>query len=375
MNKLSERHNAYNSISNTLACISNKQIEQIISSGDAMHTGIGGASLKTTINYTPVFVKKIPLTDLELQPENYMSTANIFNLPMCYQYGIGSAGFGAWRELAAHIMTTNWVITNKCYNFPIMYHWRILKDADNKTILNKELAALDKDTAYWENNQEIHGRLKAKFLATHHIYLFLEFIPNHLCNWLSKQLSSSDGGAIDAVKLVEDQMQETNDFMNSQNFLHMDAHFKNILTDGSQLYYSDFGLSLSDKFQLSREEKEFFGKNITYDKSSGIINLLHYIITAMNKNKLLQKTNVVQDIQEDISSLADDLNQFKKILNHYINGSISSKIKPLDTIIKNYAPTAMKMDEFYHLIQKDKSTQYPSTLFEGLLNSISEIKS
>ena len=84
-----------------------------------------------------------------------MSTANIFNLPMCYQYGIGSTGFGAWRELAAHVMTTNWVITGQCPNFPIMYHWRILADTDSKIISDEEQTALDKDATYWENNAPI----------------------------------------------------------------------------------------------------------------------------------------------------------------------------------------------------------------------------
>ena len=42
---------------------------------------------------TPVFVKKVPITDLELQPENDMSTANIFNLPKCDQHVIGSTGY------------------------------------------------------------------------------------------------------------------------------------------------------------------------------------------------------------------------------------------------------------------------------------------
>ena len=96
-----------------------------------MHEGIGGKSALISIDDTSVFVKKVPLTDLEQLPQHFMSTANLFNLPLGYQYGIGSAGigsagFGAWRELAAHIMTTNWVITGECANFPIMYHWRIL---------------------------------------------------------------------------------------------------------------------------------------------------------------------------------------------------------------------------------------------------------
>lgn len=46
----------------------------------------------------------MPLTDVELRPENVRSTANLFGLPTFYQYGVGSAGFGARRELAVHLM-------------------------------------------------------------------------------------------------------------------------------------------------------------------------------------------------------------------------------------------------------------------------------
>lgn len=93
MNQLTERQQTYNNISSTLACMSNKQLEQLLADGKAMHKGIGGTSLQIEIDNTPIFVKKVPITDLELKAENYMSTANIFNLPMCYQYGIGSTGY------------------------------------------------------------------------------------------------------------------------------------------------------------------------------------------------------------------------------------------------------------------------------------------
>lgn len=85
MNQLTERQQTYSRISSALSCMSNKQLEHLLADGKAMHKGIGGTSLQIEIDNTPVFVKKVPLTDLELQPENYMSTANIFNLPMCYQ--------------------------------------------------------------------------------------------------------------------------------------------------------------------------------------------------------------------------------------------------------------------------------------------------
>ncbi|WP_406418196.1 hypothetical protein [Streptomyces sp. NBC_01614] len=35
------------------------------------------------------------------------STANVLRLPAYFHHGIGSPGFGAWRELAVHTMTTN----------------------------------------------------------------------------------------------------------------------------------------------------------------------------------------------------------------------------------------------------------------------------
>jgi hypothetical protein len=345
MNQLTKRQQTYSRISSALACMSNKQLEQILADGKAMHKGIGGTSLQIEIDNTPVFVKKVPLTDSELQPENYMSTANIFNLPMCYQYGIGSTGFGAWRELAAHVMTTNWVITGQCPNFPIMYHWRILQDTGRKIISDEEQTALDKDATYWENNASINSRLKAIALATHHTYLFLEFIPNHLYGWLNKQLSSNESTAINAVRLVENQMQTTNYFMDSQNFLHMDAHFENILTDGEQLYYSDFGLALSDKFTLSSIENHFAKDNADYDYASGSSNLMHTVLTSyLGKN----------DWSANLAKFAND----------ELGTQTPTKVKEL---LSRHHEVAVKMDEFYKAIQRDKSTPFPSGNLKELL--------
>ena len=60
----------------------------------------------------------------------------------------------------------------------------------------------------------------------------------------------------------------------------MDAHFENILTDGEQLYYSDFGLALSDKFTLSNIENHFTKDNADYDYASGSSNLMHTVLTS-----------------------------------------------------------------------------------------------
>lgn len=76
-----------------------------------------------------MFVKRIPLTDVEHR--RWFSTRNHFRMPTFYNYGVGSAGFGAWRELVAHIKTTNWVLEGACPNFPLLLHWRLLSRKDD----------------------------------------------------------------------------------------------------------------------------------------------------------------------------------------------------------------------------------------------------
>jgi hypothetical protein len=101
---------AYTTVSTRLSLLSDRQLAEAVAAADPIGSGIGGRSAELDIDGTRVFVKRIPLTDIEMRSENARSTANIFGLPMFYQYGVGSAGFGAWRELAAHTMTTNWVL-------------------------------------------------------------------------------------------------------------------------------------------------------------------------------------------------------------------------------------------------------------------------
>ena len=122
----SNRIKTYAHLSTEINCLSDVKLCCLLHQAQPMHTGIGGKSVLLTINDTPIFVKKIPLTDLEREPQHTLLTANFFELPLFYQYGIGSTGFGAWRELAAHIMTTNWVLSGECPNFPLLYNWRVL---------------------------------------------------------------------------------------------------------------------------------------------------------------------------------------------------------------------------------------------------------
>ena len=45
--------------------------------------------------------------------------------------------------------------------------------------------------------------------------------------------------------------------MRDRGLIHFDAHFDNILTDGHRLYFSDFGLAVSSRFELADDVANF----------------------------------------------------------------------------------------------------------------------
>src|SRR5580693_5031846 len=123
------RLTAHSAVSTSLALRSDRALGELVDTAVPAGSGIGGKPALLEIAGTPVFMKRVPLTDTERRLENARSTANVFALPVFCQYGIGSPGFGAWRELAVHTMTTNWVLAGDYEGFPLMYHWRVLPDS------------------------------------------------------------------------------------------------------------------------------------------------------------------------------------------------------------------------------------------------------
>lgn len=339
----------YSSLSLTLASLSNKRLKQILAEAKPLHEGIGGKSMLIFIDKTPVFVKKLPLTELETLPQNFMSTANIFDLPLCYQYGVGSAGFRAFRELATHIMTTSWILTGKWVSFPITYHWRILKLEANETTVNS-WQDIDKYCAYWENSTAIRKRVEGLNAPVAHLFLFLEYVPQNLYEWLSAKIAKGGNTAKSAIKFVDKHIRASTSHMNAEGLLHFDAHFYNILTDGALLYFSDFGLALSSKFDLSKEEFEFLKNHQSYDQACIAVNLLHCIITSLWGTE-----------------------QWESCLRKYLAGSYENVTPVIRDTINRYGAIALIMDEFFQKLQKEsKSTPYPKTLLEKLLLRVLE---
>ncbi|WP_238584394.1 hypothetical protein [Legionella gratiana] len=135
------------------------------------------------------------------------------------------------------------------------------------------------------------------------------------------------------------------EFMQKKGFLHMDAHFHNILADEDDIYLSDFGLALSKKFDLSITEHNFVKDHEYYDRCSYSVNVLHGVLTAYAGKEHWDKT-----------------------LSDYLTNKFSIKLPDkINEILSINAPIAGKMHEFYKEIQKDKSIPYPSNHMKEML--------
>ncbi|MGC4990899.1 protein kinase family protein [Nocardia salmonicida] len=278
---LPKRLRVHGAVSTALALHSDHALRELVDAAEPIGAGIGGKSALLEIAGTPVFVKRVPLSDLERQPEHVRSTANLFDVPLFYHYGvglIGGAGFGAWRELAVHTMTTNWVLAAEHEGFPLMYHWRVLPDT---TPLPAELADIDRTVAYWDDRPQIRHRIEALRDSSASIALFLEYIPNTLHDWLNTQIEAGDETTDRACAMVERELTAGTAFMNSRGLLHLDAHFQNILTDGRRLYFADYGLALSSGFDLSPQEAAFFDQHQSYDRGFTATYLSNWLLTAL----------------------------------------------------------------------------------------------
>ena len=92
------------------------ELAELLDAGRTGTAGVGGCPTQLDLDGTPVFAKRIALTDRELTHPR--STANLFDLPMFCQYGIGSPGFNAWRELAASMIVTDAGLAGETESFP-----------------------------------------------------------------------------------------------------------------------------------------------------------------------------------------------------------------------------------------------------------------
>lgn len=333
---------AYGAVSAALTLFSDHRLAALVDAAPVVATGIGGTAVRVELEGTPVFVKRVPLTDLERRPENVMSTANLFRVPTFYHYGVNSAGGGAWRELAAHAMTTGWVLGGRSASFPLLYHWRVLPGPAPRPPTGPERAELDRMVDYWAGSPAVRERLTALAGASARLLLFLEHVRWNLHDWLTAELARGTAAIEAACTLVERRLRTDVSVMNSAGLLHFDAHFGNVLTDGRRLYLADFGLACSPRFELSAAEQGFLDEHRDHDGCYAVTQLVNWLVGALAG---------VADRPERVG-----------YIRRCAAGRPATGVPPaVAAVIERYAPVAAVMNEFYGTLHLDsRTTPYPA---------------
>ena len=272
-------------MSSFLASLDDEGLANLLQGASTGKEGFGGRTAQLAVGEARVFCKLIPLTILEAQPEHYKSTANLFQLPSYYQYGIGSVGFGAWRELAAHTLASEWVVSGRHDQFPLMHHWRTVQFTGFASVESEADEYLTHAAAHGNDESSIRERLAALRASSSYIAIFSEHFAQTSSEWLVAQLQNARPSANAAISFTEEKAREAFDFMRGENFIHFDAHLSNILTDGARLYFADFGLALHDSFDLTQDERNFLTNHAEYDEARFAASMVHTICLAMPGNE------------------------------------------------------------------------------------------
>lgn len=329
----------HNDLVQILASMNDSDVTELIARAQRVHKGIGGESFLNAIDGKKVFIKSIPLTALEANHLPVRSTANLFGLPLFCQYGVGSPGFGVWRELAAVEQTTQWVLDDVCPNFPLLHHWRILPSTDIGFTTRLSQAEIEKDVKYWHDSDAVRRRLQAISDATSCVVLVSEYFSQTLAVWLAKKVLAGAERAEAALDHVDQSLSFINDVMNQHGMQHFDAHFRNIVTNDGELFISDFGLALSSQFALTSDEKDFLKHHENYDRAMAAVSIMHCVLTTIfNRETWVHK------------------------LNDFVNGdenALPSFVRPM---AHKYGKTALIMDQFFFELQHvSKLTPFPRT--------------
>lgn len=350
-NNLKYRIENYYKINTQLAYIDKNKLDSLLDDENKVQSW--GTNQIIKLGKRKVFVKRVPLTELEYK--NMFSTKNLYNLPTFYNYGVGSAGFGAFRELVTHIKTTNWVLEGAIENFPLMYHYRIVPCSDKKTEIDMEKHK--EYIEYWNNDKNISKYIIDRKNSKYEIVIFLEYFPYTLSSWLGKNS--------DKLNKVVSEIRKTILFLQKREIIHFDIHLGNIITDGETMYLTDFGLTLDRKFDLNKKEQEFFKQNSHYDYGLFLFGIGLNFFSIYKKNHLQLKKYGINDEMPSYKRFIIFLKNIEEI---YADDILKLDEKYV-CIIKKYCEIIILMGEFFgEMIQNNKEDKkYNYTKLVNLL--------
>lgn len=316
--------------------------------GDAELSALAGAAGSATVEVAggPVFVKRVPLTDLELAHSR--STANLFDLPMvCHfffgvptitRFGFGGPAFNAWRELAANLIITDGVLAGETEAFPLLYHWRVLP---GRPPLAAGPAELEELVAALDGSPAVRARLEGLRDATHSLIMISEQLPHPVTDWLREDpIARADD--------FERQLLEIVGFLRDRELLHLDGQLGNMRSDGERIYYTDFGLATSPRFDLTASERDFVGTIATSDADYSSQRLVHWLAVAVCG-------------VPDPKAPGQDWRARAEFVRRCAEGDLPPGLPPVASgILNRHAATAWRTFSFYRrLFNDDRRTPYP----------------
>jgi hypothetical protein len=311
---LEHRRERHHGLATQLAAMTDTELAALAPDPASWRRGIGGRSTTIEVDGAKVFVKEVNLTAAEQAAPG--ATHNLFGLPLFYQYGIGSAGFGAWRELAACRRASDWCLAGDNPSFPLLHHWRVLpRDVEPDA---ETLARIRRAADNWDHSEAVFDRLDAMVRAPAAVVLFLEHAGEPLREWLPRQLATLDAGGEAALLACCEAWRGVATFMNARGLLHFDLHALNVLTDGEQLYVADFGLAICDDFELAPAERAFFEAHRLYDQAFVSWMTVAWLAQSDNPPPLTPAMQAVVDRHRPAATLLggflDDLRAGSKLI-------------------------------------------------------------
>jgi hypothetical protein len=362
--QLARRRQAYFKLSSAIAQIDNAQLRAML--GPQGRPSSWSTNQTIDIARSKVFIKRIPLTDVEY--EHMFSTSNIHDLPTYYNYGFGSAGLGVFRELVTHIKITNWVLDGSSASFPLLYHYRVIPAASEPTEVDAERHA--RYVEYWGANANIGKYLLDRASAKHELVLFLERFPHTVAAWLLEQPRK--------VPQVIADMQAAISFLRGKGIIHFDTDFFNMLSDGKQAYLADFGLALDKQFALSPAEEAFHKQHSWYDYGALLWNLgshLFWIRDSLgeaDKQRLSAQFGLHDEMkfEDAIAILVDNIDALAA------DATLNLDQAYVAAIVR-YRPVISFMNTFYAKMRQNnqKDTRFQHTTLQRLLKETGFIAS